>query len=55
MTFDNEKAKAYAFDKIMEHLEDSKDDRRHKERMRVKIARRHITEWYNEYFNGGQK
>jgi|WetSurMetagenome_2_1015567.scaffolds.fasta_scaffold562963_2 hypothetical protein len=40
--------KAYAYDKIKEHLKYARTDRRHKERMRAKIAMRHIAHWFKE-------
>lgn len=43
-----EMAKAYAYDKIKEHLKYARTDKRHKERMRARIAMRHIADWFNE-------
>jgi hypothetical protein len=41
-------AKAYAYDKIKEHLKKAKEDKRHRERKRARIAMRHIAAWFKE-------
>lgn len=44
----DEKAKIHAYNKIIEHLDDAARDGRRREQRRVRIAKRHIAEWYNE-------
>lgn len=40
--------KAYAYDRIKNHLRRARKDKRHKERMRARIAMKHISGWFKE-------
>jgi len=40
--------KAYAYDSIKWHLKRARKDHRQKERMRARIAQRHIAAWFKE-------
>ena len=40
--------KIYAFDRILEHLNESGGDKRSREQRRVSVALRHINQWLNE-------
>ena len=41
-------AKAYAYDCIKAHLKKAKEDKRHRERKRARIAMHHIAAWFTE-------
>jgi len=48
MTQNSAAAKALVYDKIKQHLKQARKDKRHKERMRARIAMRHIASWFKE-------
>ena len=47
------KKMAYAFFRIKEHIwrefDDNNSEVRKREKIRLKIAQKHITQWFNEY------
>ena len=48
MSWEKTKAKAYAYDKIKDHLKHAVNDGRRREQKRARIAMRHIAAWFKE-------